>query len=270
MTAVCHGHRRQRIIGQRRVIGVEHQRRTAFGMADQIRMIHAAQSLSFGWSELAPRPRRTQGGEGTGPSSLVDHRMPTRRDKPMTAFEELPSRVLRSTGAMIVTRFAPSPTGRLHLGHAYSAALGHAAARERGGQFLVRIEDLDPTRSRPEFVDAIFEDLRWLGLAGTSPCWSSRSAARPMPTRSTRLRERGLVYACFCTRADIAAALSAARGRRRALSRHVPRPSRRSRAPRSDAAQLAARLRQSARPCRPAVGASRTARPPRRPPTSMT
>src|SRR3569832_2076512 len=64
----------------------------------------------------------------------------------------------------IVTRFAPSPTGRLHLGHAYSALLAHDFARERGGSFLLRIEDIDPGRSRPEHVDGIIEDLLWLGL----------------------------------------------------------------------------------------------------------
>ena len=65
---------------------------------------------------------------------------------------------------MIVTRFAPSPSGRLHLGHAYSAALGHLWAKATGGKFLLRIEDLDPGRSRAEYVDGIYEDLRWLGL----------------------------------------------------------------------------------------------------------
>ena len=70
---------------------------------------------------------------------------------------------------MIVTRFAPSPTGRLHLGHAFSAALGHERAREIGGRFLLRIEDLDQGRSRPEFVDGIYEDLRWLGLHWDEP-----------------------------------------------------------------------------------------------------
>jgi glutamyl-Q tRNA(Asp) synthetase len=65
---------------------------------------------------------------------------------------------------MLTTRFAPSPTGRLHLGHAYSAAIGHARAREAGGRFLLRIDDLDQTRSRQEFVAAIEEDLCWLGL----------------------------------------------------------------------------------------------------------
>ena len=70
---------------------------------------------------------------------------------------------------MNITRFAPSPTGRLHLGHAYSAALGHAGARESGGKFRLRIEDLDPTRCRPEFVDVIYEDLSWLGLDWDEP-----------------------------------------------------------------------------------------------------
>jgi glutamyl-Q tRNA(Asp) synthetase len=113
---------------------------------------------------------------------------------------------------MIVTRFAPSPTGRLHLGHAYSAVTGHERPQAGGGQFLVRIEDLDQTRSRAEFVDAIFEDLRWLGLEWAEPVLvqSERSAA--YETALAELREQGLVYACFCTRADIAAALQAPHG----------------------------------------------------------
>ncbi|HVJ70686.1 MAG TPA: glutamate--tRNA ligase family protein, partial [Sphingomicrobium sp.] len=65
---------------------------------------------------------------------------------------------------MKVTRFAPSPSGRLHLGHAYSAALGHSLAQSSGGKFMLRIEDLDPGRCRPEFVSGILEDLDWLGL----------------------------------------------------------------------------------------------------------
>ena len=65
---------------------------------------------------------------------------------------------------MLTSRFAPSPTGQLHLGHAYSAALAHQAARAGGGRFLLRIEDLDQSRSRPEYVKAIADDLRWLGL----------------------------------------------------------------------------------------------------------
>ena len=113
---------------------------------------------------------------------------------------------------MIVTRFAPSPTGRLHLGHAYSALLGQQRAQADGGRFLVRIEDLDQTRSRPEFVDTIFEDLRWLGLEWAEPVLvqSERSAA--YDAALAELREQALVYACFCTRADIAAALEAPHG----------------------------------------------------------
>ena len=113
---------------------------------------------------------------------------------------------------MLTTRFAPSPTGQLHLGHAYSAVLGHSAARQAGGRFLLRIEDLDPTRSRPEFVAAIEQDLRWLGLVwvGEPLVQSTRSAA--YADALERLRADGLVYPCFCTRADIAAALSAPHG----------------------------------------------------------
>ncbi|HET7317024.1 MAG TPA: tRNA glutamyl-Q(34) synthetase GluQRS [Sphingomicrobium sp.] len=109
---------------------------------------------------------------------------------------------------MIATRFAPSPTGRLHLGHAYSAAL----ANRSGDRFLLRIEDLDQTRSRPEFIAGIEEDLRWLRLEpdGEALIQSQRSAV--YNDALERLKEEGLVYPCFCTRSDIAAALNAPHG----------------------------------------------------------
>ena len=113
---------------------------------------------------------------------------------------------------MITTRFAPSPTGRLHLGHAYSAVLGHARALESGGNFLLRIEDLDQTRSRPEFVDEILEDLRWLGLDWAEPVLVQSQRGGEYEAALDRLRQLGLVYPCFCTRADIAAALEAPHG----------------------------------------------------------
>ena len=109
---------------------------------------------------------------------------------------------------MNITRFAPSPTGRLHLGHAYSAVVG----RDRGEQFRLRIEDLDPTRYRPEYVDGIYEDLRWLGLDWDGEMLVQSQRAGEYQAALDRLRERGLVYPCFCTRADIAAALEAPHG----------------------------------------------------------
>ncbi|HYI43470.1 MAG TPA: tRNA glutamyl-Q(34) synthetase GluQRS, partial [Sphingomicrobium sp.] len=113
---------------------------------------------------------------------------------------------------MTVSRFAPSPTGRLHLGHALSAVVGHRAAREAGGSFLLRFEDLDQGRSRPEFVAGIEEDLRWLGLEwdGQPLVQSRRSGVYKQALG--RLKGMGLVYPCFCTRSDIAAALSAPHG----------------------------------------------------------
>ena len=113
---------------------------------------------------------------------------------------------------MLITRFAPSPTGRLHLGHAYSAAIGHLRALESGGKWLLRIEDLDPTRSRPEFVDGIYDDPRWLGLEWDEPVLVQSSRNGAYADALSRLRKQGLVYACFCTRADIAAALEAPHG----------------------------------------------------------
>ena len=113
---------------------------------------------------------------------------------------------------MATTRFAPSPTGRLHLGHAYSAVLGHARARESGGKFLLRIEDLDPARSRPEFVNAIYEDLIWLGLDWDHPMLVQSQRSATYADALEQLRAQGLIFACFCTRADIAAALEAPHG----------------------------------------------------------
>ena len=109
---------------------------------------------------------------------------------------------------MIVSRFAPSPTGRLHLGHAYSAVLGY----DRADRFLVRIEDLDQGRSRPEFVDGIFEDLHWLGLDWDEPMLVQSERSGAYDAALEQLRDSGLVYPCFCTRADIAAALEAPHG----------------------------------------------------------
>ena len=113
---------------------------------------------------------------------------------------------------MIVTRFAPSPTGRLHLGHAYSAALGHARGRDGGGKFLLRIEDLDQTRCRPEFVAGIEEDLRWLGLGWDFPVFVQSKRTVAYRDALAKLRERGLAYPCFCTRADIAQSVTAPHG----------------------------------------------------------
>ena len=113
---------------------------------------------------------------------------------------------------MIVTRFAPSPTGKLHLGHAYSAVLGYERARQSGGKFRLRIEDLDQTRSRAEFVDGIIEDLDWLGLQWDGPVIVQSQRAAAYDQALDWLRQQGLVYPCFCTRSDIAAALEAPHG----------------------------------------------------------
>ncbi|WP_420822138.1 tRNA glutamyl-Q(34) synthetase GluQRS [Sphingomonas crusticola] len=111
-----------------------------------------------------------------------------------------------------ISRFAPSPTGRLHLGHAFSAVRAHDLAREAGGRFLLRIEDIDGTRSREAFVGGIEEDLRWLGLAWDGPvvCQSRRMTL--YGAAFERLKALGLVYPCFCTRAEITASASAPHG----------------------------------------------------------
>ncbi|WP_423605503.1 tRNA glutamyl-Q(34) synthetase GluQRS [Sphingomonas sp. MS122] len=113
---------------------------------------------------------------------------------------------------MIVTRFAPSPTGRLHLGHAFSAILAHDFARERAGRFLLRIEDIDGTRSRPEHVATILADLQWLGLAWDGELVFQSQRLGRYQAALDRLKAMGLLYPCFCTRADIAASASAPHG----------------------------------------------------------
>jgi glutamyl-Q tRNA(Asp) synthetase len=110
---------------------------------------------------------------------------------------------------MIITRFAPSPTGLLHLGHAFSAFNAWKRARDVGGRFLLRLEDIDPGRCRPEYADAVLEDLAWLGLDWDGPV---RVQSRHLPDYQAvldRLAEQGLIYPCFCTRADIAREIAA-------------------------------------------------------------
>lgn len=104
---------------------------------------------------------------------------------------------------MLVTRFAPSPTGPLHLGHAFAALFAFEEARQAGGRFLLRIEDIDAARSRPEYEREIFDDLRWLGLEWEEPV--RRQSAHLAEYRATleKLRAAGLLYPCFCTRREI-------------------------------------------------------------------
>ncbi|MFM2409850.1 MAG: hypothetical protein RL481_678 [Pseudomonadota bacterium] len=105
------------------------------------------------------------------------------------------------------TRFAPSPNGQLHIGHAWSALCAHDFARSFGGKFRLRIEDIDGTRSRPEFVEGILADIGWLGLAWDGEVvFQSRRIDRYADALE-RLKAMGLVYRCWCTRSDIAAAI---------------------------------------------------------------
>lgn len=103
-----------------------------------------------------------------------------------------------------VFRFAPSPNGRLHLGHAYSALLNADFATRFGGQLLLRIEDIDVTRCRPAFEDAIYDDLAWLGLTWERPVRRQSEHFETYRTAASSLRQRGLIYPCFCSRKDIA------------------------------------------------------------------
>jgi len=108
---------------------------------------------------------------------------------------------------MFVTRFAPSPTGRLHRGHAFSALTAWTAAKAENGRFLLRIEDIDPTRCRPEYEAAIFEDLAWLGLDWDMPVRRQSDHLDDYVAVIEALRGRGLLYRCFRTRKEITDAI---------------------------------------------------------------
>lgn len=107
------------------------------------------------------------------------------------------------------TRFAPSPTGPLHLGHAYSAIVAHDMARAVGGQFLLRMEDTDLQRSKPEWDAQIIDDLTWLGLTWDGPVLRQSQQLRSYDVELKKLDDLGLLYPCSCSRADIRAALAA-------------------------------------------------------------
>jgi glutamyl-Q tRNA(Asp) synthetase len=111
---------------------------------------------------------------------------------------------------VFATRFAPSPTGLLHRGHAYSALTAFAAARAAAGRFVLRTEDIDATRCRPEFEAAIFEDLAWLGLDWETPVRRQSEHLADYHAALDRLAARGLVYRCFRTRREVAEAMASA------------------------------------------------------------
>ncbi len=110
----------------------------------------------------------------------------------------------------VVTRFAPSPTGFLHLGHVHAAGVAWRAARAAGGRFLVRLEDIDPQRCRPAFAAAAREDLAWLGFSSDAPVRVQSMHLADYRRALEGLVGRGLVYPCFCSRAEIVRELAAA------------------------------------------------------------
>ena len=107
------------------------------------------------------------------------------------------------------TRFAPSPTGPLHLGHAYSALLAHDLARTYSGQFFLRMDDIDQSRARGHWAEQIKDDLTWLGITWDGPVWSQNARSDNYTKALRRLWDLGLLYPCGCSRADIKAAANA-------------------------------------------------------------
>ncbi|WP_430424312.1 tRNA glutamyl-Q(34) synthetase GluQRS [Phenylobacterium sp.] len=135
---------------------------------------------------------------------------------------------------MFATRFAPSPTGHLHKGHAFSALTAFEAARQADGRFVLRIEDIDATRCRPEFEAAILEDLAWLGLDWETPVRRQSEHLDDYHAALTRLEADGLVYRCFRTRKEVAETMASAPHGPMEVFRGGPLP------PREEAAKLAA------------------------------
>lgn len=115
----------------------------------------------------------------------------------------------RAASARPVFRFAPSPNGELHLGHALSALTGFEMARRAGGRFLLRIEDIDGARARDAYVDQIFEDLAWLGVTWEEPVLRQSQYFADYRHAAARLEQLGVLYPCFATRAELAARLAA-------------------------------------------------------------
>jgi len=124
----------------------------------------------------------------------------------MRGLNDVPMTAQASTrGQLPISRFAPSPTGRLHLGHAFSAVLAHDLAVAGGGRFLLRIEDIDTVRCTAAFAAEILRDLEWLGLKWAEAPLVQSTRAAAYGAALDDLRARGLVYRCICTRAEIAA-----------------------------------------------------------------
>jgi glutamyl-Q tRNA(Asp) synthetase len=127
---------------------------------------------------------------------------------------------------MFATRFAPSPTGLLHLGHAFSALSAFDAARSAGGRFLLRIEDTDPTRCRPDFEAAIYEDLAWLGITWEVPVRRQSDHMDDYGAMLARLIDMGVLYRCFKTRKDVMSQIADAPHGPQAAYRGAPLPPR--------------------------------------------
>ncbi|MBB6306589.1 tRNA glutamyl-Q(34) synthetase GluQRS [Xanthobacter tagetidis] len=132
-----------------------------------------------------------------------------RKGEPRTVETQEADRGTTPAPRRFVCRFAPSPNGRLHLGHAYSALVNHDAARRMGGTYLVRMEDIDLTRCRPEFADAILDDLAFIGAPPDAPPRRQSAHMADYAAALARLEGMGLVYPAFESRAEIARAVAA-------------------------------------------------------------
>ena len=196
----------QRIIAQRRVIRIEHQRRTVLRVPSPCRCLESSGMKHK--SNLLPCRHSRLSAYALQQFDIC---------QPICGYGDVKRvKALNMVSLPIVdfgkqdapvTRFAPSPNGRLHLGHAYSAMCAHDFARANGGGFHLRIEDIDGTRSRVEHVNTILADMEWLGLNWDGPVQFQSANVARYEDALERLKAMGLVYRCACSRGDIAATL---------------------------------------------------------------
>src|SRR5215472_12391264 len=168
--------------------------------ASPIRSFPSAPSPCNRMTRRLGLPPEAGGRDGPDKAGIIDAVSPMAGASPPQASSgRVPMSLAPDRAAATVTRFAPSPTGYLHLGHVRSALEGWRAARRDGGRFLLRLEDIDRTRCREEYVTAILEDLAWLGLDWDGPIRRQSEHFEDYRCALNQLAEMGALYPCFCT-----------------------------------------------------------------------
>src|SRR5215472_1424789 len=181
--------------------------------ASPIRSLPSAPSPCSKMTSRLGSPPEAGGRDGPDKVGIIDAVSPMAdAPLPQASSGRVPMSLAPARAGLTVTRFAPSPTGYLHLGHVRSAFEGWRAARRDGGRFLLRLEDIDRTRCREEYATAILEDLAWLGLDWDGPVRRQSEHFEDYRCALNQLAEMGALYPCFCTRREIKAEIARAGG----------------------------------------------------------